>query len=256
MALFQDSYASYYDNIYSEKKYDKECDLIIEAVRRYGEGLPNAIIDIGCGTGKHSMEFAKRGFSVTGVDNSSAMIDLAAKKIACNEGKKLPKFILGDVRYFRADAVFDLAIMMFAVAGYLTTNEDVLLGLRNIRKHLKTGALFICDFWYGPTVVSQGPTDRFRVIESAGITLIRGVSTKIKPSIHTADVNIKMYSIKENNLVRSASEQHTIRYFYPQEYSLFLSQAGFEMISITAFPSLDAELDEHTWNALVVAKAR
>jgi hypothetical protein len=48
---------------------------------------------------------------------------------------------------------------------------------------------------------------------------------------------------------------HRLRYFFPQEFALMLSQAGFAMQSISAFPSLDAPLNDHAWNAFVVAHA-
>jgi len=47
-----------------------------------------------------------------------------------------------------------------------------------------------------------------------------------------------------------------MRFFFPQELELLLDEAGFELRSLTAFPSLDEPADERSWNALVVAQRR
>jgi hypothetical protein len=47
-----------------------------------------------------------------------------------------------------------------------------------------------------------------------------------------------------------------MRYFFPQEYALLLDHAGFDLVSLTAFPSLDVPLSDSAWNAVAVAVAR
>lgn len=49
------------------------------------------ILDLGCGAGRHSIEFAKRGFSVTGIDISEFMLDNAKKR--SNEEKVMVNYI-------------------------------------------------------------------------------------------------------------------------------------------------------------------
>jgi hypothetical protein len=44
-----------------------------------------------------------------------------------------------------------------------------------------------------------------------------------------------------------------MRYFFPQEIAMFLEVAGFELQSMTAFPSLKEQLNKNSWNALCVA---
>ena len=54
-----------------------ECDFI-EQEAEYNKSLK--IIDIGCGTGRHSIELTKRGYSVMGVDLSESQIARAKEK--------------------------------------------------------------------------------------------------------------------------------------------------------------------------------
>ena len=71
--IFQ-KYASFYDLLYSDKQYEKECDFITKILN---EIAPKAkkILELGCGTGKHARLLAKRGFQIYGVEKSQDMIE-------------------------------------------------------------------------------------------------------------------------------------------------------------------------------------
>lgn len=256
MTVFNSLYAEHYDQLYAAKDYGEECDLIEAALARHGGAKPGSMLDVGCGTGGHSLELARRGFRMTGVDLSPSMVDQARAKGAALPEAQQPSWLCGDARTFDAGGVFDAAIMMFAVVGYLTDNDDVMAGLTNIRRHLKPGAVFVSDFWYGPSVLFDRPTDRVRVLETDGGQVIRATNTTLNPTLHTADVSFRLWAMEGERLVSESSELHRLRYYFPQEYRFFLAQAGFEMVSISAFPTLDEPLTDDTWNAVAVAIAR
>lgn len=255
MSVFNSLYAEHYDHLYAEKNYAAECDLVEAAFARHLGSRPATLLDVGCGTGGHALELARRGFAVTGVDLSASMLEQARAKGGELPAAQRPAWLCGDARDFDAAATFDAAIMMFAVIGYLNLNDDVLKGLRNIRRHLKPGALFVCDFWYGPSVLSVRPSDRIRVLDLPGRQFIRATHTGLDIAKHTADVSFRLWNIAGDRLVGQSSEMHRLRYFFPQEFALMLSNTGFEQLGISAFPSLDEPLSDNTWNALVVARA-
>lgn len=255
MSVFNSLYANQYDQLYSEKNYKSECDLIEEAVTRHAARSPETLLDIGCGTGGHAIELATRGYRTTGIDLSQPMLDLATEKSRAFDAARRPTFLHGDARDFETGQTHDLAIMMFAVIGYMTTNEDVLACLHNVRRQLKPGALFLCDFWYGPSVLSVRPSDRVRVLPTPDGRVIRAASTTLDIVRHTADVTFKLWSLLEDRLMSETTETHRMRYFFPQEFALFLDVAGFKLKSVTAFPSLDDQLNDETWNALAVSVA-
>jgi hypothetical protein len=51
------------------------------------------------------------------------------------------------------------------------------------------------------------------------------------------------------------SERHDVRFFFPQEIALLLEASGFEISSISRFPTLDEPADVSSWNVFIVAKA-
>jgi SAM-dependent methyltransferase len=255
MSVFEAQYAEQYDLLYAGKNYSTECDLIESVIAKHAVARPRNLLDVGCGTGGHAIELARRGFHMTGVDLSEHMLGLAGEKSAALPQTQQPRWLRGDARDFDASGTFDMAIMMFAVIGYLAENDDVIRGLRNIRRHLPTGALFVCDFWYGPSVLRDPPTDRVRIASTNGGELIRTTQTVLDIATHTAEVSFQLWSIKGGRVASSTRESHRLRYFFPQEFALFLERCGFEMLSISAFPTLDGPLTDESWNAFVVARA-
>lgn len=256
MSVFDAQYAKEYDRLYAAKNYGEECDLIEAAIARHArERRPVDMLDVGCGTGGHAIELARRGFKLTGVDLSAAMLGHAGEKSAALPEDRRPRWMRGDARDFDAGRQFDMAIMMFAVVGYLTSNDDALAGLRNIRRHLSPGALFACDFWYGPSVLSDRPTDRVRVLPTPNGEIIRATNTVLDITRHTAEVTFRLWTVENGKVASQTRETHLLRYFFPQEFALLLSQSGFGMLGISAFPSIDAPLTDATWNAFVVAQA-
>jgi len=100
------------------------------------------ILDIGCGTGRHSLELARRNYSVTGIDLSEAMIS-RAKEHAKSENLKI-KFIVKDAREFNFNGKFDLAIMICEGAFPLMETDEMNYSiLKNAYCSLKPGGKFI-----------------------------------------------------------------------------------------------------------------
>lgn len=254
MTVFSAAYAGQYDQLYASKDYDSECRLILEAVSRHKLN-PTTVLDVGCGTGAHSLRLAEKGFRVAGVDMSSSMLEVAREK-SKRLGASAPEWIAGDARTFDAKGKFDLAIMMFAVFSYLQTNEDQMAALKNIRRHLNPGSLFLCDFWFGPAVLTERPGDRIRDLHLAnGQRVIRSAATTIDIFNHTADVTFKLMTLDGNKLLSETEETHRMRFVFPQEFRHLLSLNGFELLSLSAFPTLDEPATDHTWNVFAVARA-
>lgn len=79
------------------------------------------ILDIGCGTGRHAIELAKRGYQVTGVDLSEAQLARAREKAAA--AGVTVDFRQGDARQLEFGAEFDLA-MMVCEGGFCLMETD------------------------------------------------------------------------------------------------------------------------------------
>jgi SAM-dependent methyltransferase len=251
--VFDRTYAAAYDTIYQEKDYDAECRLIEKIFLEYSQKPVRSVLDLGCGTGGHSMRLLAHGFDVVGVDVSPHMLEEAESKAIGKTGQF--SYHLADIRDIHLDRTFDAALMMFAVLGYQRENQDVFRALSSARRHLRPGGLLLADVWYGPAVLAQKPSERIRVISSPGGKVIRSSSGELETSRHLCHVHFHLWSLEGDCLVAETEEDHTMRFFFPREIPLFLEAAGFTLVRLGAFPDFPKDPDESTWNAMFVARA-
>ena len=132
-----------YANTYEKEVYTQgtlaECDFIEKEIS-HNKSLK--ILDIGCGTGRHSIELSKRGYNLTGIDLSSCMIE-SAKKKAGSLSLNIDFRVL-DARNLPFKEEFDLAIML-CEGGFslMETDEMNFEILKNATKALNKNGKFI-----------------------------------------------------------------------------------------------------------------
>lgn len=136
--LFE-NYGEKYDNECFAQGTMGECDFIEKEIN-FNKSLN--IIDIGCGTGRHSIELSRRGYSITGIDLSASLLEKAREKAEQN-GLQI-EFSQHDARNLPFVNQFDVAIMM-CEGGFplMETDEMNYEILRNVSKSLKDNAKFI-----------------------------------------------------------------------------------------------------------------
>ncbi len=137
-ALFE-NYGEKYDGECFTQGTMGECDFL---EKEFGHDKSLKILDIGCGTGRHDIELAKRGYSVTGIDLSDSQLERAEKK-ASEAGVKV-KFMQHDARNLPFRDEFHVAIML-CEGGFplMETDEMNFEILKSAANSLKTGGKFI-----------------------------------------------------------------------------------------------------------------
>lgn len=250
--VFGASYADAYDALYADKDYDAECDLVQLLASRYGIGAAS-ILDLGCGTGRHAVALAARGCTVTGVDVSADML-LRAEARAESAGVSVD-FVAGDVRDVRLGRRFDVVLLMFAVLGYQLDDHDVEAALATAAEHLRPGGVVIFDVWNGPAVEAIGPTTRTKAVAAGGGQILRTARGTLDTRSRTCIVEYGLEWVVDGNVVRTAKEQHRMRYFFEAELRAFARGAGCEITHASAFPDADRPANSDDWNALYVARS-
>jgi SAM-dependent methyltransferase len=251
VTVFGRDYADAYDALYQDKDYAAECDLLEGVFRSCGRGPVQRVLDLGCGTGRHSVAMAERGYDVVGVDRSPEMLARARER----GGSAL--FQQGDITSFNLGERFDAVLIMFAVLGYMTDNAALKGALAVARHHVSADGLLVADVWYGPAVLAQRPSERVKVIDTpGGGQLIRAASSQLDSRRNMCRVDYHLWRLEDGKLLAEAREQHQMRYFFEPELQAFLADAGFDLLRVGGFPNLDEEPSERTWNVAFVARAR
>lgn len=245
------SYAKYYDLLYSDKDYEGECVFIESIFRNYAHTPPEEILDAGCGTGGHALPLARRGYRVTGLDASESMIAQAEMK-AHNAGVSV-QFHKADLRDFDLSKNFDACVCMFAVIDYVTETQDLLKTFKNIACHLVANGLFVFDFWYGPAVLKIRPSVRVKTVKNKKLQLIRTAKPTLDVLRHLCAVDYHLIVLEGSRVVDEVRERHLIRYLFPEELRHYLEESGFNLLELTAFLDLTKAPTEDNWNVTAIA---
>lgn len=218
------AYAHYYNLLYRDKDYPGEVEYLDGLIRSH---LPSArsLLDLGCGTGRHAILLADRGYSVAGVDVSEEMLQAASAQDVPGTS-----FHCGDLRSIRLGASFDVVISLFHVISYQSSNADLAAAFATVREHLRPGGIFVFDCWYGPAVLSDPPVVRVKRLEDEQVRVIRIAEPVVHPNENLVDVN---YHVLVSHTGRRETEElretHRMRYLFLPELEVMLRQAGLQL---------------------------
>lgn len=227
---FNNNYSRYYDLLYKDKDYKAEAEYISRLIRSVRPHAEN-IIELGCGTGNHAALLCKDGFKVTGLERSEEMVALAKAKSINNFNP-----VVSDITHYKLSEKFDVAISLFHVISYLTTNESLTSCFETTYEHLNDNGIFIFDVWYSPAVYHQQPETRIKKMEDEVIAVTR----LAEPAIHyNENVVVVNYEILIRNKSTSETEvykeTHPMRHFSIPEIRFLANQTGFEVSKAEEF---------------------
>jgi 2-polyprenyl-3-methyl-5-hydroxy-6-metoxy-1,4-benzoquinol methylase len=178
-------------------------------------------LDIGCGTGRHAIELAARGYRVTGIDLSTAQLNKAIGKAKMQN--LAIDFLRLDARHLDYQNEFDLVIMICEGAfPLMETDEMNFQILANARKALKPNGKFIF------TTLSA----LFPIFHSSEKFLN-------EHGLNSRDTNFDFLTCRETSTVEMTDDSGikkiikcTDRYYMPSEITWYLKSLGFKNIGI------------------------
>jgi 2-polyprenyl-3-methyl-5-hydroxy-6-metoxy-1,4-benzoquinol methylase len=220
-SLFE-NYGRKYDEESFAQGTSGECDFIEKEIN-YIKSLK--IIDIGCGTGRHSLELAKRGYTVTGIDLSESQLARAKEK--SREQNLQVDFRKHDARQLPFKGEFDLAIMLCEGAfPLMETDEMNYQILRGASTTLKPGGKLIFT-------TLNGLFPLFHSIENfCADGAKEGNATYRRNSFDLMtfrDFNTTSVEDDDGNKKELACNE---RYYVPPEITWLLKSLGFNKIDI------------------------
>jgi SAM-dependent methyltransferase len=99
------------------------------------------VLDVACGTGRHTIALCNLGFDVVGFDISANLLGIAKKRGAS-------ALVRGDMRFlpFKTGA-FSAAVSVDNSFGYLPTEKEDAQSIAEVKKVLRTGGVFVLDMF-------------------------------------------------------------------------------------------------------------
>ena len=144
--MIDDAYslaAKHYDAAYSTKVDLVDRDFYLDLAGEYG----GPVFELGCGTGRITLPFARQGVDVTGLDASRAMLEVLRAKLAKEPAgvRRRVRVVEGDFRTLCLGDQFPLVVIPFRPMQHMYTVEDQLAALTNAGRHLKDGGVLAFD---------------------------------------------------------------------------------------------------------------
>ena len=130
----------------------KEVDFIEESL---GCEAGAMVLDLACGTGRHAVELATRGYQVVGFDLSLAMLARASDE-AQDRGQKI-NFVQGDMRDMTFEETFDGVYSWNTSFGFFDEEKNGGV-IAKVHRSLKKGGQFLLDVVNRDYIIRQAPS--------------------------------------------------------------------------------------------------
>lgn len=246
-----DNWADIYDVVYSHIRDD--ISFYVEAARESG----GPVLELGCGTGRVSIPICQEGIDVFGLDSSSAMLNIARRKVkTVPSDRGVLTLVEGDMRDFSMEKKFPLIIIPFR--GYLSllTVEDQTRALSNISRHLMPEGKLIFDVFVPDLnmLVQEGDVSyHLRDVTDPNTGTRYVLWHQSNYDNHNQIVNVRI-TIEELNgiglVVRRLYRDFQLRYIHRWEMHYLLKLAGYhiwDMFGDFEGSSFNEESREMVW---------
>jgi SAM-dependent methyltransferase len=226
--------------IFGEKRIEQASDETEQVISLMKLDPSMKVLDMCCGVGRHTIELARRGFDITGVDRTQRYLDRASAQ--AQEQRLDIKFVCEDMRKFCEPEKFDAAINLFTSFGYFDDPEDDKQAAVNIYKSLKPGGVLLIEM-VGKEILARIFQSRDWHEQEDGTIVIEERSTA------------RDWSWMENRWILLKGNQRIEQHFCHRIYSAvelknLLLDCGFS--SAQAFGSLDGSPYDHEAKRLAV----
>jgi SAM-dependent methyltransferase len=173
----QDAGATYeatapvYDRLTAHHDYELWIGNLLPELRSHGLPERGRMLDVACGTGKSFLPMLERGWEVSGVDVSAAMLDVARRKAPAVE------LAVADMRELGTLGSFDLVWCLDDALNYLLEERELQAAFEGFRRNLADGGLVLFDlnavpayrwFWAEESVIDGDPPLTWRGLAGEG----------------------------------------------------------------------------------------
>lgn len=224
--MIYDLLAPFYDKINGDINYSDWADFIEAIVEKYGAREPELWLDLGCGTGKMTLELARRGRDMTGIDYSPEMLNVA-RELADEEGLSNILWLCQDIRDFELYGTVDVCISCLDTINHLTSPKDLDKCLKLVHNYLAPDGLFIFDI-NGKYKFENIYADNSYVMEEEGAMCVWQNYYNEKTS--KCNFYISLFEEREDGLYERYDEEQTERMYTLRSVKKHLEDSSLEFV--------------------------
>jgi SAM-dependent methyltransferase len=132
----------YEERTYAESTNRLELDFLEFAFHTRAAHKVTDVLDVACGSGRHVLGLAHRGYKCTGQDYTPEQVQISQAR-AKREGVSV-KLLQGDATRLKYESMFD-AVLAIRILFLLPDDDSVLTCLRQVHRALKSGGILVCN---------------------------------------------------------------------------------------------------------------
>ncbi len=222
--------AEWFEYLNDDCGYENWSQYLISKLRRFplSKGL-----DVGCGSGRFTREFAKAGYAMTGLDVSSRMLD-KAQELALKEGVR-SRYLLGDIARFRSPEKFDFVTAINDCANYIP-KKKLSAAFKNVRSALHKNGIFLFDI-SSPRKFLEKIANTVCADDREDVTYLSFNSLNGDEAI----MDVTLFIRRRDGAFERIDERH-LQYIYEEaEICDALSACGFEILNVEGHLGEDKE---------------
>ena len=224
MTGYGEDYAVLYDELYRDKDYEAEAGFVDERLVAHLGGR-GSLVDVACGTRRHALALAAKGWDVVGVDLSEGMLARAAER-ASVAGTSID-FARQDMRSLDIGRSFDAAVCLFDSIGYARDPDGVRSALEGMHRHLNSDGLLMLELWNAPAMLHGFEPVRIKRLDMPGARVVRISETSVDESEQVAEVHYELLLLRADGTFESSEELQACRFFTHAEMERYLVDGGF-----------------------------
>ena len=248
--MIYDLLAPFYDAINADIDYSSWADFIEKIIVREYSGRPELVLDLGCGTGKMTLELASRGYDMTGVDYSDDMLDVA--RASAEEKGHDVLWLSQDMREFELYGTVDVTVSCLDCINHLTRPADVEKTFSLVHNYLIPDGLFIFDI-NGKYKFENIYSDRSYVMEEDGGVCVWQNYYNRKTKI--CDFYITLFEEQNDGKYCRHDELQKERMYTLNDIKKMLSHTGMEFVG--AYSDFDfSPADDDDERIYIVARCK
>ncbi len=191
------------------------------------------ILDLACGTGGPTLELARRGYIVVGVDLSEEMIQIARNKAEKQGLSNNVSFIVQDMTKIDYREEFDAVTLFFTSINYVLSDDDIQELFKRVYRALKPGGVFIADtlnILTNANRLIEGIPVHWRIdIDDKNIVVL---DTVLMDSISQIINWNRTIILQDKESVKIIPDKHVLRGYTGNELKLLARNVGFKKIVI------------------------
>lgn len=221
-----DSYealAASYDELTEDVEYEKRADFVEKLFLRAKRPV-KSLLDLACGTGTMTELFARRGYTVTGVDYSPEMLAQAQQKLAAINSP--PLLLCQSMPQLRLLDSVDAAICCLDSINYLTRPRDVQRTFNRLHDTIAPSGSLVFDIH----AVSKMEKLDGEVLLDEREDVFCLWRTRYRKNVKMLDYEVDLFRLQPDGAWERDFEEHHQRAYTVEELTAWLEEAGFTAI--------------------------